>query len=369
MSIEGKGFFIWKVRDCEGGDPNKIVAAARASGFDHVLVKIADGQYAYNIDRKSNTDLLAPVVDALKTAGIAVWGWHYVYGYNPAAEAAIAVKRMTELGLEGYVIDAEVEYTQPGRVNAARTFMDRVRRGLPDLPLALSSYRFPSYHPQLPWKEFLDKVDYNMPQVYWEKSHNPEPNLRRSLREFEAKSPFRPVIPTGPAYIAGRWKPTVEDINQFIDTAKALNLKGTNFFSWDECRRDLPPIWDAVATYQWHQPVVTPDIVDEYFAALNAHDSVRVNSLYLPDAVHVTFVRSVRGSEALRNWYDDLFIRLLPDSTFTLTSSGGKGNTRHFTWTAESPRGHVSNGNDTFGLLDGKIAYHYTFFHVTRTYK
>ncbi len=99
MSIEGKGFFIWKVRDCEGGDPSKIAAAAKASGFTHVLLKIADGQYAYNTDRKANIDLLPPVVDALRTAGITVWGWHYVYGYNPVAESAFAVKRTTELGL------------------------------------------------------------------------------------------------------------------------------------------------------------------------------------------------------------------------------------------------------------------------------
>ena len=70
MTIEGKGFYIWKVRDAEGGDPAKIVAAAQAGGYTHVLLKIADGQYAYNLDRNSNTDLLAPVVDALHTAGI-----------------------------------------------------------------------------------------------------------------------------------------------------------------------------------------------------------------------------------------------------------------------------------------------------------
>lgn len=365
MSIEGKGFFIWKVRDCEGGDSSKIAAAAKASGFTHVLLKIADGQYAYNTDRKANIDLLPPVVDALRTAGISVWGWHYVYGYNPAAEAAIAVKRTTELGLDGYVIDAEIEYTQAGRVNAARTFMDRLRRGLPNLPIALSSYRFPSYHPRLPWKEFLDKSDYNMPQVYWEKSHNPEPQLQRTVREFEAKAPFRPIIPTGPAYRAGSWKPTVEDTNKFIDTIKAMNLKGTNFFSWDECKRDVPHIWDAVAAYQWDKPAPTTDIVDYYFAALNARDSGKVNNLYLPDAVHVTFLRAVRGSESLKAWYDNFFTQILPESSFTLTSVSGKGNSRHFTWTALSTRGQVNNGSDTFGLLDGKIAYHYSFFHVS----
>ncbi len=366
MSIEGKGFFIWKIRDAEGGDPAKIVSAALAGGFTHVLLKIADGQYAYNLDRNSNSDLLAPVVDALHTAGIDAWGWHYVYGYNPAAEANIAIQRLQQLKLDGYVIDAEIEYKQPGRVNAARHYMDRLRRAFPNLPMALSSYRFPSYHPQLPWKEFLDKVDYNMPQVYWEKAHNPEPQVQRTLREFTAKSPFRPVIPTGPAYRTGRWAPSVDDTNKFMDTVKVNNLKGANFFSWDECRRDLPQVWDAVSAYQWNPPPPTADIVDTYFAALNSRDPVKVNNLYLPGAVHTTFVHTVQGSEALRAWYANLFTQLLPEPTFSLTGASGKGNSRHFTWTASSTKGKVSNGSDTFGLLDGKIAYHYSFFHVSR---
>jgi len=99
---------------------------------------------------------------------------------------------------------------------------------------------------------------------------------------------------------------------------------------------------------------------------LNARDPNRVNNLYLPDAVHITFVRSVRGSEALRSWYANLFTQLLAEPTFTLTGTSGKGNSRHFTWTAASQKGRVNNGSDTFGLLDGKIAYHYSFFHVSR---
>ena len=283
------------------------------------------------------------------------------------------------------MIDAEIEYKQPGRVNAARHYMDRLRRAFPNLPMALSSYRFPSYHPQLPWKEFLDKVDYNMPQVYWEKAHNPEPQLQRTLREFEAKSPFRPVIPTGPTYRTGRWAPSVEDTNKFMDTVKGLDLKGAI----------SSPGTNAGATYRifgmppqptsginlCHPPTPaptpevpappppappTPDIIDEYFTAMNARDPNRVNNLYLPDAVHITFVRSVRGSEALRAWYSNLFTQLLPEPTFTLTGTSGKGNSRHFTWTASSQKGRVNNGSDTFGLLDGKIAYHYSFFHVSR---
>jgi hypothetical protein len=42
----------------------------------------------------------------------------------------------------------------------------------------------------------------------------------------------------------------------------------------------------------------------------------------------------------------------------------GTGNTRHFTWTAESSKGRVNNGKGTLGLLGGKITFHYIFFDV-----
>jgi hypothetical protein len=35
------------------------------------------------------------------------------------------------------------------------------------------------------------------------------------------------------------------------------------------------------------------------------------------------------------------------------------------TWTALSSKAMVRNGNDTLGILKGKISYHYSFFIVT----
>jgi len=56
---------------------------------------------------------------------------------------------------------------------------------------------------------------------------------------------------------------------------------------------------------------------------------------------------------------------VLPNATFELTGYSGTGNSRHLTWTATSSAGQVTNGNDTFGLMNGKIGYHYTFFTVS----
>ena len=155
MAVEGKGFFIWRILNCEGGDAEAIASKAADANLTHVLIKIADTRYPFGYDRNNN-DLVPSVTQALKNRGIQVWGWHYVKGNDPSGEARVAVARTTELQLDAYVIDAEHEYKWRGKDAAARQFMADLRQGLPNHPIALSSYRFPTYHRELPWSAFLE---------------------------------------------------------------------------------------------------------------------------------------------------------------------------------------------------------------------
>lgn len=365
--LQGKGFFIWKIRDCEKGSPQEIARQAKAAGFSHVLIKIANGTLPYNIEEKTRTDLVPPLVSALRGQGIQAWGWHYVYGFDPAAEARIAIQRVQELKLDGYVIDAEIEYTQPGRSSAARRFMKDLRQALPNSPVALSSYRFPKYHPNLPWREFLEYCDLNMPQVYWEKAHNPAAQLARCAREFQSMAPARPVIPTGPAYKWDGWRPTDADIQEFFEASHALGFSAVNFFSWDECRRDLTNIWEMVKKLDLGKdaPAPTGDLPEQFVEALNQHKPDAVAALYRPDAVQVTAARTIQGHTALRSWYEQFLTNQLRDAKFTLTGKTVSGNVRHFTWKAAGAGGVSAAGSDTMGLADGKIAYHYTAYKVS----
>ncbi len=365
MSLQGKGFWIWKVNNSEGGSPSAIAAQALTSGFTHVTIKIADGTYSYNYDSARALDLVPPVVQALRGAGMQVWGWHYVYGYDPLGEARKAIQRLQQLNLDGYIIDAEKEYKEPGKNIAAQKFMTEMRAAFPSLPMAISSYRFPSYHPSFPWKDFLAKVDINMPQVYWEASHNPATQLGKCLSEFQALTPYRPVYPTGPTYKAGGWAPTESDITQFLDSARANNLPAVNFFSWEECRRDLPNLWTLIGNYPWSGGAPGGnDLPNQFMAALNRHDIEALLSLYNPNAVHITSARTVQGIEPIRNWYNTLFTQTIPNATFTMTGVTGTPTSRHISWQATNNRSTIQNGADTLGIIDGKINYHYTFFTV-----
>ncbi len=366
MDLKGKGFYIWKIKNCEGGDPDKIAARAREAQLTHVLIKIANGIYAYNYDWDQHLDLVPPVAQALKARGIKVWGWHYLYGDSPIGEARKAVERVQELSLDGYVIDAEGPFKKPGKRDAAKRFMQELRRSLPNYPIGLTSYRYPSYHPQFPWREFLEGVDFNMPQVYWVSAHNPGAQLTRSLREFQSMTPFRPLMPIGAAYRAGTWLPTPGEVVEFLRTTQSLNLSSASFWEWSFARSDyLIQVWDAIRDYSWSGSPVPSDIVEQYIAHLNSRDPQKVVSLYAPSAAHVSGSQTVTGPQAIRTWYQTLFTNVLPHGKFTLAGFTGTGNSRHFTWTATSSQGKVHDGNDVFGLLNGKIVYHYTFFNVS----
>lgn len=365
MTLQGKGYFIWKIRYCEGGDVNAIADLAQEAQYTHLVIKVADGSRTYNLHPDSGADLVPPLVEALRNRGISPWGWQYIYGYDPLAEANRAIERVNQLGLDGFVVNAEAEFKQPGMDRKASQYMRRLRAGLPNTSLALSSYRFPSYHPRLPWDEFLGLCDLAMPQVYWEQLHNPAQQLTRCVNEYRNLKYARPIIPTGSAYKRGSWQSTPEDVINFLTHAYQINLRGANFWVWSHTRRYLPETWNAIQDYFWaEQPV--DDILFRFIEALNAHDPDQVASLYDENAVLVNSQRTIQGRPAIVDWYKELFREILPNGVFKLSDTIGSGRTRHLYWTAVSSAGEVNLGSDTISLNgDQRIIYHYTFYSVT----
>lgn len=362
MGLQGKGLYIWRIRDCENGDVNAIVSLAEEARLQHVIIKFADRGFTYNLDPKTGMDLVGPLANALQEKNIQVYGWHFITGSDPLAEADVAARRLKKLGLDGYVIRPEAEYKQPGRDKAADKFMQRLRQQVADLPVGLAAYRFPSLHPQLPWKEFLTHSDFVMPQVFWVKAHNPGDQLKRSMLEFQKMIPYRQIVPTGSVYKYGEWQPTNAEIEEFLATAQNFNVPAVNFWEWARCRIGFPGAWEIIKDYAWDTAPKAADITQQLIAALNQRDPAQIAILYNPDAVLITAEQALQGEGAIQSWYTTVFDQLLPNGRFTLTSCSGDGSVRHLTWTALSAAGSVNNGNDTIGLLNDKIAYHYSAF-------
>ncbi|MCJ7735107.1 MAG: nuclear transport factor 2 family protein [Anaerolineales bacterium] len=358
--------FIWIIRNCHNGSVSEITNKAVNSNYSHVLIKVANGIYSYNYDWEKQIDLVPPLVAALKSAGIQAWGWHYLFGDQPVEEAQKAISRIRQLGLDGYVLNAEGHYK--GKYNAATTFMNQLTASITNIPIGLSSYRYPSYHPQLPWDEFLKKCDLNMPQVYWMFAHNPGAQLKQSITEFQNLKYTPPIFPTGAAFTEYGWTPTISEINEFMQKAKDLKLPGINFWEWSNLHNYLPAeYYRTIRDFQWDSgPTPPKDIAELFIAALNAHSTDQIQALYRDDAVHITSERTVQGKVAIKTWFSSLFNEILPGSTFALAGFSGTGNTRQISWTASSSAGAVQNGSDTLGLIDGKIAYHFSEFTVSK---
>lgn len=238
----GKGILIWQPERTADGDPQMAVKMALEAHFAWVSLKIADSPSSYPFTA-ANEKLLQALVAGFRAAGLKVHGWHYVKGINPAGEADIALKRIRDLKLDGYQIDAEAEYKLPGRAPAARAFMERLRAGT-DVPIGLCAYRFPQSHPQLPWAEFLAHCDYHAPQVYPMGQSSVTAfgvQLKESVRQLTARRPL-PVVPIGPAYRDKftplgsteevYWEPSTAQLNDFHTTARALGLPGEGWYSW-----------------------------------------------------------------------------------------------------------------------------------------
>lgn len=369
MTLKGKGYYMWQLPRCDDGDPVRIAARVKAAGLSHVLIKIVDGaSWDYNVDQERSIDLIPPVRSALREAGVEVWGWHYVRGDQPLAEAARAIHRIKDLGVDGYVIDAEQEYRDRKKAVAAGRFMEELRRYLPELPIALSSYRYPRSHSALPFEEFLAGCDYAMPQVYFEQAHDPEAQLQRSVDQYMNMRNARPLIPTAPTYKRGDWRPTPSEIQRLLQKAKDLGLTAANAWSYDFAARE--PYWDlfeAVADFEWEpEPPPQEDMPERLVAALNQHKPKAIAGLYHQRAAHVTGERTVVGKGQIKAWYQSMLKELLPQATFELTGKIASDSTRHFMWRAQSQSGQVLDGNDTLGLREGKILYHYSYFTIRR---
>ncbi len=364
--LTGKGMFIWKIQNCHNGSVSEITRKAVKANYSHVLIKIANGIYSYNYDWENKVDLIPPLAAALRSEGIQVWGWHYLFGDQPGQEAQKAINRIRELRVDGYVLDAEGHYK--GKYAAAKTFMSQLTAAVTDIPIALSSYRYPSLHPQLPWDEFLKKVDLNMPQVYWMFNNNPGAQLKKSITEFQNMKYTPPIFPTGAAYTEFGWTPTIPEIQEFMRKCKEFKLSGFNLWEWGSLHNYLPAeYYRTIRDFAWDSGTeLDRDIAEQYLDALNIKDLDKIAALYRPDAVHITSERTIQGLEGVKSWFSTLFNEILPNATFTLAGFSGEGSIRQINWTAASSAGNVQDGSDTLGLIDGKIAYHFSNFSLSK---
>lgn len=263
----GKGIFIWNLDRCAGGDPVRLAAEAVMQGFSYVVIKVVEAKWRFK------AALISAAIRELRAQGIKVWGYGFVYlgripypTNTPQAEAQAGIDAVRDLGLDGYVIDAEGHAKAAG-AGPTRIYMTALRAGIPTTPIGLCSYRFPTVQPELAWPEFLRGCDFHMPQVYFQDANYPgEPidadaQLARSVRELTRLRDI-PVVPVGPAYREHGLEPTVAEMDGFDAKAKELRLPGICWWSFEHAERRVE-WWRAIAAHTWGPPGPIPLTLEE----------------------------------------------------------------------------------------------------------
>ncbi len=292
------------------------------------------------------------IVQNLRKAGKGIWGCQTVLGNDPIHEARVCSRSLNEYGLDGLVIRALAEFELPGKGHQAAKFMEELRRVLPDTPIALSSFKLPSYHQRFPWGQFLAYCDFNMPLLDSSDVDNFRAQLIRCQREFQELTPSRPVIPICP--LSGE----SNEILAAIPLPQEFDHKEIDWLGIGEGITDrLGEFWALIQDHPWQTLFAEEDIVYQYFKALNTKDPDQVIELYHPQSALVTSARTIMDVEPKRAWYANLFTQVLPDVNFLLTGHSGTGNSRNTHWIARTKRSIFDSGNPTnlTGLFSGAI--------------
>lgn len=264
---KGKGWFIWVLKNTLNGDPKALAYNAKQAGVGHLVFHIHDG-YLSETRVNGGMDLTNHIREA-EALGIECWGWGAVYKstWSQGADRVIEAFRKYP-SLVGYLLDAEAPIK--GAYAEAMAIMNKLRYHLPDIPIGLSSYRYPKYHPELPWKEFRAKCDFDIPQVYWEQCFGDTcgaVQLKSSYAEFQNMTPKLPYCATAPAYKTTGWAVSQKQLEGFFIQAKNLGITSVNLWVWWQAQAYLPSIFDYVQKYifgdQPIPPVVEPTMEEK----------------------------------------------------------------------------------------------------------
>jgi hypothetical protein len=276
-----KAIFIWCYWDILGGDVHAIAAALVDAGFEAAYVHTNDGPWegSYGqmqpdgsyVDRVNCTPEL---VDALRSRGLAVYGWGAPYGTNTTGEISIMVSQTERYNLDGYVIDAEGRWDAQGDVLAdTRRIITEYKAACPGKPVAwcwwpmYQSLSGGTWHNKEILRLAMIYADYGMPMAYWnwgDSVARVEAYLNESVRQWKVVT-TKPLITAGRAYLDQYGSPTYEAVTAFDRRSRELGVIGITW--WDmqhairlestwSALRDTPKFGEEVEMTDWTQNAI-----------------------------------------------------------------------------------------------------------------
>jgi hypothetical protein len=233
-AFDGIGMWVWVLSRTEGGDLDAIISRARDRGVKTIFLKSGDGTNYWS------NQFTPAIVNKLKSAGLNVCGWQYVYGKSAGPEAQVSL-RAIQNGADCFVIDAESEYE--GRYGQAQTYVQALRSGAgANYPIGLAAFPYVDYHPSFPYSVFLgpEGAQFNAPQMYWKAIGTSVDNVYAHTWPVN-RVYGRPILPLGQLY----QDPTPAEITRFRSLAGAYGASGVSWWDWQDA---TPRGWDAVGS-------------------------------------------------------------------------------------------------------------------------
>ena len=251
----GRGFWVWHLGDCCGGDAAALAAHCQAHGITWLAIKWLSVHGAQQ--------LTANVVATLQTAGVDVFGWRYDLP-GDAAGIAQAARAVAGTGARGYIIDAEIEWESAANPDAAAraTVAALAAAGLPaDFVVAHAPFDVIANHQAFPYTALGEGCDFVSPQAYWsEHGISEAASTARVLAQWSAYRQKHPqackaLVPSGYSVqpdLAGGKLPTPADMLHFEATCAAAGCAAVAFWRFDGTP---DATWQALAGTAYPQAV------------------------------------------------------------------------------------------------------------------
>ncbi len=251
--VEGKGMWVWRFGETEGGDPAAIVRRAQEAGLRQLWVRVGDSRSGFY-----GADVLAALVPVAHRAGLAVVGWGFPFLHDPVDDARWSAEALAWRGPGGVALDGfspDLELAPEGVVlteRRARVYLGRVREAAGERLLVATVYRPTDrlWTGSYPYTAIAEYVDAFAPMVYWGCA---EPGAA-TAEAVDRLSRLRPVHVIGQGYDAGvdggrPGAPSAGETVRFLDVAARDGAIGASFWVWQSIDDEQ---WEAMSSFPWY---------------------------------------------------------------------------------------------------------------------
>lgn len=268
-NFQGAGMWIWKIKNAEGGDTDRIIEKCNLGSLTYILVKTNDGCKPFGADGRAHGNcnhtlaINAEFVRKLNNAGIVVHGWSYNHCNMPKAEADQVIRALHDVGVNGFAYDTEGDVKN--KKENAKKMCEIVRDHIASCSIcrgkkiAYAPFRNPFSHRALPYEVFGKFTDVMMPQLYWyypRQKGDPVDNfnasyaqwlaLQREWRKNGNGESIKPIIPLGQTM----YNAPASDIRRWLHVATRYG--GFCFWKWEDTSYDQ---WQAIGEWRRIQQV------------------------------------------------------------------------------------------------------------------